>query len=57
MNDSEPMLTYHKEDRGSPLGAGAWSWTIEMRKQPFRLGRHKMDRRSGVLCHTGVTSL
>ncbi|WP_203364298.1 hypothetical protein [Bacillus sp. REN10] len=35
MNDSDPMLTYHQEDRGSPLGAGAWSWTIEKRKAPF----------------------
>ncbi|MGM7637475.1 hypothetical protein [Bacillus sp. Hm123] len=30
--------------------------TKEERKQPFRLGRHKMDRRSGVLCHIGVTA-
>ncbi|WP_197090952.1 hypothetical protein, partial [Bacillus sp. FJAT-27231] len=28
----------------------------EKQKQPFRLGRHKTDRRSGVLCHTDVTA-
>ncbi|MGM7634872.1 hypothetical protein [Bacillus sp. Hm123] len=27
MNDSESMLTYRKEDRGSPLVVSAWSWT------------------------------
>ncbi|MGM7635923.1 hypothetical protein, partial [Bacillus sp. Hm123] len=32
------------------------SWTQEKRKRPFRLGRHKTDRRSGVLCHIGVTA-
>ncbi|WP_141676291.1 hypothetical protein [Pseudobacillus wudalianchiensis] len=28
----------------------------EKRKQLPRLGRHKTDRRSGALCHTGVTA-
>ncbi|MGM7636251.1 hypothetical protein [Bacillus sp. Hm123] len=28
MNDSESMLTYRKEERGSPLVASAWSWII-----------------------------
>ncbi|MGM7634780.1 hypothetical protein [Bacillus sp. Hm123] len=56
MNVSESMLTYRKEERGSPLVASAWSWTIEMRKRPFRLERHKTDRRSGVLCHIDVTT-
>ncbi|KAB7708990.1 hypothetical protein F9802_02300 [Bacillus aerolatus] len=28
----------------------------EKRKRPFRLGRRKTDRRSGALCHTGVTA-
>ncbi|WP_338750958.1 hypothetical protein [Bacillus sp. FJAT-52991] len=56
MNDSESMLTYRKEERGSTLVAGNCSWTIEKRKQPFRLGRYKTDRRSGVLCHTDVTA-
>ncbi|MGM7636255.1 hypothetical protein [Bacillus sp. Hm123] len=37
MNDSESMLTYRKEERGSPLVASAWSWTIEKRS---RLSRH-----------------
>ncbi|MGM7634751.1 hypothetical protein [Bacillus sp. Hm123] len=27
MNASESMLTYRKEERGSPLVASAWSWT------------------------------
>ncbi|WP_100403638.1 hypothetical protein [Bacillus sp. FJAT-42315] len=29
MNGSESMLTYRKEDRGSPLVAGVWSWTMK----------------------------
>ncbi|WP_338753253.1 hypothetical protein [Bacillus sp. FJAT-52991] len=32
MNVSESMLTYRKEERGSPLVAGACSWTKEKRK-------------------------
>ncbi|WP_157843118.1 hypothetical protein [Bacillus sp. FJAT-42315] len=28
MNASESMLTYRKEECGSPLVASAWSWTI-----------------------------
>ncbi|WP_275296780.1 hypothetical protein [Bacillus sp. REN10] len=29
MNDSESMLTYRKEDRGSPLVASACSWILK----------------------------
>ncbi|MGM7636332.1 hypothetical protein [Bacillus sp. Hm123] len=32
MNDSESMLTYRKEERGSPLVASAWSWMMLKRK-------------------------
>ncbi|MGM7634841.1 hypothetical protein [Bacillus sp. Hm123] len=35
MNDSESMLTYRKEEHGSTLVAGAWSWTLEKRKALF----------------------
>ncbi|WP_203363449.1 hypothetical protein [Bacillus sp. REN10] len=35
MNDSESMLTYRKEENGSPLAASAWSWTLEKRKAPL----------------------
>ncbi|KAB7707460.1 hypothetical protein F9802_06830 [Bacillus aerolatus] len=37
-----------------PMAPGARQ--LEKRKRPFRLGRHKTDRRSGTLCHTGVTA-
>ncbi|WP_338751734.1 hypothetical protein [Bacillus sp. FJAT-52991] len=42
MNDSESMLTYRKEDRGSPLVAGVWSWTSRKAK-PTVLGRQADD--------------
>ncbi|MGM7635268.1 hypothetical protein [Bacillus sp. Hm123] len=29
MNVSESMLTYRKEEHGSSLVAGAWSWTAK----------------------------
>ncbi|MGM7637474.1 hypothetical protein [Bacillus sp. Hm123] len=40
MNDSESMLTYRKEECGSPLAASAWSWTI---KKAQDTGQRRMD--------------
>ncbi|WP_269799362.1 hypothetical protein [Bacillus sp. FJAT-42315] len=33
MNVSESMLTYRKEERGSPLVVSDWSWTTKKSKR------------------------
>ncbi|WP_338751247.1 hypothetical protein [Bacillus sp. FJAT-52991] len=33
MNASESMLTYRKEERGSPLVASAWNWTMKSERR------------------------
>ncbi|WP_203363353.1 hypothetical protein [Bacillus sp. REN10] len=42
MNVSESMLTYRKEDGGSTLVAGTWSWT---KKSGGGAGQQKSGRR------------
>ncbi|WP_100402239.1 hypothetical protein [Bacillus sp. FJAT-42315] len=45
MNDSESMLTYRKEEHGSPLVVGACSWTNkEKRSQLFRHDKQNASR-------------